>query len=175
MAIPWDLILGAVFIFAMRICDVSLGTMRLIFLTRGQKYHAAALGFVEVTIFLIAISEVIRGVGTNWLYIFAYSAGFAAGNIIGVMLEERIAMGYSLVRIFTHKHGFEMAEALRNADFGATEIFGQGRDGTVYIVETVVRRKDLPFVQKLARDMDAKAFLVIDEARSLFQGYLSRK
>ncbi len=96
--------------------------------------------------------------------------GLRLGNIIGVMLEERIAMGYSLVRIFTHKHGFEMAEALRNADFGATEIFGQGRDGTVYIVETVVRRKDLPFVQKLARDMDAKAFLVVDEARRSVPG-----
>ena len=159
----------------MRICDVSLGTVRLIFLTRGQKYYAAALGFVEVTIFLIAISEVIRGVGNNWLYIFAYAGGFATGNIIGVMLEERIAMGYSLVRVFTHKRGFEVAEALRNADFGATEISGQGRDGTVYIVETFVRRRDLAAVRKLVCDVDPKAFLVVDEARSLFQGYVNRK
>ena len=171
MIIPWDMILGAFLIFVMRVCDVTLGTMRLIFLTRGKKYHAAVLGFFEVTIFVLAISQVIRGISNNWWNIIGYSAGFAVGNIVGVTLEERIAMGYSIVRVFTHDKGAEMAEALREANFGATEIFGQGRDGTVYIVETAVRRRDIPYVRQVARHVDDQAFVVVDEARGLFQGY----
>jgi len=173
MVIPWDLILGALFIFGMRVCDVSIGTVRLIFLTRGQKYYAAFLGFFEVLIFLLAISQVIRN-SNNWWNILGYCAGFATGNIVGVTIEERIAMGYSLVRVFTHDKGSEVAQALRESDFGATETVGQGRDGIVSIVETAVHRKDVPRVQQIIAQVDDKAFVVTDEARSIFQGYLRK-
>ena len=173
MAIPWDVILGGALIFVMRVCDVSIGTIRLILLTRGRKYHAAMLGFFEVLIFLIAISEVVRN-ANNVANILGYCAGFAVGNIVGVTLEERIALGFSLVRVFTHQKGEEIADALRTADFGATETFGQGRDGVVSIIETAVHRRDLPKVQKLIAQIDNKAFVVVDEARGIFRGHLRK-
>jgi len=173
MVVPWELILGGLFIFVMRICDVTLGTIRLILLTRGQKYYAAALGFFEVLIFLVAISAVLRSSDSVW-NVLGYCAGFAVGNIVGVTIEERIALGYSLIRIFTCDKGAEIAQVLRANDFGATETFGQGRDGLVSIVVTAVRRRDVPQVQQAVSQIDDKAFIVIDEARSIFQGYLRK-
>lgn len=173
MVVPWEMILGGLFIFVMRICDVTLGTIRLILLTRGQKYHAAALGFFEVLIFLVAISAVIRSADNVW-NVLGYCAGFAVGNIVGVTIEERIALGYSMIRIFTSNKGAEIAQALRSNDFGATETFGQGRDGVVSIVVTAVRRRDVGQVQRTVGQVDDNAFIVIDEARNIFQGYLGK-
>lgn len=174
MVLPLDLVLGGLFIFGCRICDVSIGTVRLILLTRGQKYYAAVLGFFEVFIFIVAISQVIRN-ANNWWNVLGYCAGFAAGNIVGVTIEERIAFGFSLVRIFSPDKGAHIAAALRDNDYGATETFGQGKDGPISIVETAVRRRDVARVQQIVAQIDDKAFVVIDEARSIFQGYLRRK
>lgn len=171
--IPENVILGALFIFFMRVCDVTIGTVRLILLTRGQKYYAALLGFFEVMIFVVAISQVIRNANNIW-NILGYCAGFAVGNIVGVTIEERIALGFSCLRIFTQEKGEEMAEALRKADFGVTETFGQGRAGLVHILETAVHRKDTAKVYKIVSEIDPKAFVVMDECRSIFQGYLRK-
>jgi len=112
MTFPWEMILGGLFIFVMRICDVTLGTIRLILLTRGQKYYAAVLGFFEVLIFLVAISAVLRSSDSVW-NVLGYCSGFAVGNIVGVTIEERIALGYSLIRIFTSDKGAEIAQVFR--------------------------------------------------------------
>lgn len=173
MAIPWEMVAGMLMIFAARVCDVTIGTVRLIFLTRGQKYPAALLGFVEVFIFIVAISQVLRG-ELNALLVFGYCSGFAVGTIVGVTIEERIALGYSLIRVFSQEKGSEIAQALRDADFGVTETFGQGRSGSVAILETAVRRRDVPTVQRIVGKLDGHAFVVMDEARTLFQGYLRK-
>lgn len=173
MIISESVVLGAVFICLMRVCDVTIGTIRLILLTRGQKYYAALLGFFEVMIFVVAISQVIRNENNVW-NILGYCTGFAIGNIVGVTLEEHIALGFSCLRIFTQEKGEEMAEALRKADFGVTQTFGQGRSGIVHIVETAVRRKDTMKVYKVVSEVDPKAFVVMDECRSIFQGYLRK-
>jgi uncharacterized protein YebE (UPF0316 family) len=171
MTVPWETILGALWIFSMRVCDVTLGTMRLIILARGMKYRAAVLGFFEVMIFVVATGAVVRGVSEHWWNIIAYAAGFAVGSIVGVTLEERLALGFSIVRVFTRDKGVEMAAALREANCGATEIFGQGRDGLVSIVETAVRRRDIPGVEQVVGQVDDQALVVVDEARGLFHGY----
>jgi uncharacterized protein YebE (UPF0316 family) len=172
--ISWSMALGGVVIFCLRVCDVTMDTIRLIYLTRGRKYLAAFLGFCQALIFILAISAVLRN-GTNWYNIIGYCAGFATGNIVGVSLEERIAMGFALLRAFTSaEKGPEIADALRAQDFGVTETFGQGRNGYVTIVESVVRRRDVPRVQQIIAGIDDKTFVVIDEARSIFQGYLRK-
>lgn len=173
MPLPWDAVLGMLFIFAMRVCDVTIGTVRLIFLTRGRKYEAAALGFVEVFIFIVAIGQVLRG-PVSWWNILGYCAGFATGTIVGISIEERIALGFSLVRVFSSDKGGEIAQALREADFGVTETFGHGRSGAVSIIETAVHRRDVPRVQRIVAGVDDRAFVVMDEARSIFQGYLRK-
>jgi uncharacterized protein YebE (UPF0316 family) len=171
MTLPWTAILITVSIFVMRLCDVSIGTIRVILLTRGQKYYAAMLGFFEVMIFILAISQVLRG-DLNFLNVLAYCGGFAAGNIVGVALEERIALGFSCVRVFTQAKGTELSAALREADFGVTQMLGRGRDGKVYVLETAVRRGDVPNVRKIASELDGRAFVMVEPCGSVFQGYM---
>jgi len=173
MALPWDTLLGALLIFVMRLCDVSIGTVRLILLTRGQKYYAATLGFFEVMIFILAIGQVIQNDLSMW-NVLAYCAGFAAGNIVGATLEERIALGFSCVRVFTRDRGTELSAALRQADFGVTQMLGRGREGRVYVVETAVRRRDVPYVHRIATQMDGNAFVMVDQCRSVFQGHMRK-
>ena len=173
MTLPWGALLGALLIFVMRLCDVSIGTIRLILLTRGKKYYAALLGFFEVLIFILAISQVLQNDLSMW-NVLAYCAGFAAGNIVGAALEERIALGFSCVRVFTHDKGTELCAALRQADFGVTQMLGRGRDGRVYIVETAVRRRDVPYVHRIATQLDGSAFVTVDQCGSVFQGHVRR-
>jgi len=173
MALPWDTLLGALLIFVMRLCDVSIGTVRLILLTRGKKYYAALLGFFEVMIFILAIGQVIQNDLSMW-NVLAYCAGFAAGNIVGATLEERIALGFSCVRVFTRDRGTELSAALRQADFGVTQMLGRGREGRVYVVETAVRRRDVPYVHRIATQMDGNAFVMVDQCRSVFQGHMRK-
>ena len=173
MTLPWSVILGGLLIFVMRLCDVSIGTVRVILLTRGKKYYAAALGFFEVMIFILAISRVIQNDLSMW-NVFAYCAGFAAGNIVGATLEERIALGFSCVRVFSRDRGTELSAALRQADFGVTEMLGRGREGRVYVVETAVRRRDVPYVHRIATRMDKDAFVTVDQCGSVFQGHVRR-
>ena len=171
MTLPWTVIIGALLIFVMRLCDVSIGTVRLILLTRGKRYSAATLGFFEVLIYILAISQVLRG-EPSFVNILAYCAGFAAGNIVGVALEERIALGFSCVRVFTQAKGTELSAALREADFGVTQMLGWGREGRVDVVETAVRRRDVPYVQRIAGLMDRDAFVMIDQCQSIFHGHM---
>lgn len=161
----------AFLIFTMRLCDVTIGTMRVILLTRGQKYLAAVLGFFEVLIFILAISQVLQG-DLNILNVLAYCGGFAAGNIVGVALEERIAFGFSCVRVFTQAKGTELSAALREADFGVTQMLGRGRDGKVYVLETAVRRGDVPSVRRIASELDGRAFVMVEPCGSVFQGHV---
>jgi len=172
MGIPWDLVLSGLLICGLRICDVTMDTIRLIMLTRGRKYFAAIIGFGQSMIFIVAIASVLRG-PLNLYNVIGYCSGFALGNIIGVALEERIAMGYVRMRAYTAADkGPLIAGALRANDFGCTETAGQGRDGSVCVVECVLARRDVAQAQRVIAGVDDKAFVVVDEARSIFQGYL---
>ena len=174
MTPTWGALVGALIIFIMRLCDVSIGTVRVILLTRGKKYYAALLGFFEVMTFLLAISQVIKNDLSTW-NVLAYCAGFAAGNVVGATLEERIALGFSSVKVFTRNKGTELSAALRQADFGATQMFARGQEGRVQVVETAVRRREVPYVQRIAIQMDTEAFVVVDQCESVFHGHMRHR
>jgi len=156
------LILAA--IFCARIIDVSIGTLRIIFLTRGMKYLAATLGFAESLIWIIAISQVMLSVN-NWMAYVAFAGGFASGNIVGIWLEEKIALGTLIVRIITRHEADELVKALRAANFGVTNIPAEGEQGPVMAIFTIVKRKRLPEVVALIRRYNSNAFYTIEDVR----------
>ncbi len=156
------LILGAIF-FA-RIIDVSIGTLRIIFLTRGMKYLAALLGFFESLIWILAISQIMTNVN-NWMAYIAFASGFASGNVVGIWLEEKIALGTLIVRIITRREADDLVKALRAADFGVTNIDAVGEHGPVMAIFTIVRRKALPEVIDLIRQYNPNAFYTIEDVR----------
>lgn len=162
--------LSALLIFGLRLSDMALDTLRLLFVMRGRKLLAGLIGFCQAAIFVVAITTVIRNVDNIW-NIVGYAAGFAAGVMVGMTIEERLALGFAHLRITSRAKGQAMAEALRRAGYAATLMTGMGKDGAVAVVNCTVRRKDIPAVQALAEQADPNAFVTVDEVRSLARGY----
>jgi uncharacterized protein YebE (UPF0316 family) len=151
-------------IFVMRIADVSLGTIRIIYVARGNKLIAPILGFFEVFIWILAISNIIQHLD-NWINYIAYAGGFATGNFVGMKIEERLAVGISLVRIITKKELSSFSNTLNEKGFPATLLDGHGRDEDVSIIFTIVKRKRLPEVIDLIKTANPKAFFTVEDIR----------
>jgi uncharacterized protein YebE (UPF0316 family) len=166
--LPW----GPLLIFGLRVADVSLDTMRVLFAVRGKRYHAAMLGFFQALIFILVVGNVIQHLGSVW-HVLGYSAGFAMGTLVGVMIENAVAYGLSTVRIVSAHGGVEIANALRERGYGATEVAGYGRDGTVEIVHSVVHRSHLDEVMGIVDRWDSLAFVTVEEPKILRGGSLA--
>ncbi len=167
----WEASLAAVLIFLFRLCDVSLGTVRMILAIQGRKVVAAFIGFVEVSVFVLAIGQVMAG-GLSVGKVLAYSGGFAAGTMLGIVIENWLAMGYRLVRVITHRPGDHLIECLRDDGFGVTRIVGEGKEGRVYVLLSVVRRRNLRRYMGLVNKLAPKAFVTIEETREARYGYI---
>ena len=165
-----EAILGGLLIFCLRLTDVTLGTLRILMTVRGRKYLAALIGFFEVTIFIVAVSQVVRNVHNVWM-VLGYSLGFAAGTLVGMTIEERLALGFTVVRIISTDIENKIAEALRALGYGVTEMTGQGLRGAVEILEVVVQRHDLPVVLQTIDEVDSRAFVTVEETRRVYRGY----
>jgi len=162
----WDIAGGAALIFCMRICDVSLGTIRQIMAVRGRGVVAAMIGFVEVTIFILAISRVLASIGENPVYVLAYSGGFATGTLVGVRVEHLIGIGTRLIRVITVQPNDELVSALRQAGFGVTLVDGMGKDGKVYILLSTIKRKRVSEFQSIVTEYAPRAMFTVEEIRS---------
>jgi uncharacterized protein YebE (UPF0316 family) len=162
-------ILLPLLIFIARICDVSLGTIRVIFVSRGYRYLAPFLGFFEISIWLLAISQVMRDLNDPSIYI-AYAAGFAAGTYVGITLEEKLSLGTVLVRVVTGRDSKNLIEALAAADYGITTHAAEGAQGPVTIVFTVVKRQDLPHVVGIIKEFNPHAFYSVEDVRHASEG-----
>ncbi len=156
-------------VFATRILDVTLGTMRIIFLSRGRKYLAPLLGFVEVLIWITVVSQIVGGAHNIIAYI-AYASGFAVGNHIGMVIEDKLAIGTLVVRIILSQHGKNLIDNLHDAGYGVTYVDGHGATGPVILVYTVVMRKELEQVIGIIKNTSQKSFFTVEELRSVQQG-----
>ena len=170
--LPQNIALAFLLIFVLRIVDVGLGTIRTVFILQGRKELAALIGFVEVTVFIFAISQAIVGIGHNWVLMLAYSGGFAAGTYIGLLLEGKFAMGFSQLRVISRGQGEPIIQALWAAGHGATLVEGNGRRGPVDLVFSIVPRKDIQECTRIATEIDPDCFVAVSDSRSLARGYI---
>ncbi len=157
-------------IFAIRVCDMSLDTLRVLFVVRGRRSPAWLVGFMQSALWVIAVSSVLSQLG-NPLNLLGYAAGFATGSVVGLALEERLAIGHSHLRVISSQRGSAIAEALRAAGYAVTELAGRGRDGTVSILTTSVRRRDIEPVRREVLAADPEAFVTLTEVRPLHRGF----
>ena len=161
-------------VFIAGVAYVSLGTLRIIFVARGRRFLSPLLGFFEVSIWLIAISQIMNNV-TNLIAYTAYAAGFAVGNYVGIIIEEKMAIGNLVVRIILTKNDEELKRRLADAGFGVTSVDGRGINEQVKIVYSIIRRKDLELVEKIIKDSHANAFYSVEDARSVVEGFFSKR
>jgi uncharacterized protein YebE (UPF0316 family) len=164
-ALPW----GPVLIFCLRIVDVSLDTMRVIFAIRGKRMITTVLGFFMVLVWIFAVGNAVKHLDNIW-YILGYAGGYAAGTYVGITLEAALAYGVVTLRIVSRHTGVELAEALRERGYGVTEFPGFGRDGAVEIVDTAVQRSHLQDVLALVQQWDSAAFVTVEEPKILRGG-----
>jgi len=161
-------------IFFARICDVSLGTIRVIFISKGVKYLAPLIGFFEVIIWLLAIGQVMNNL-TNVVAYIAYGAGFASGTFIGMLIEEKISIGLASVRIITKNDPSELVQYLRSYNYGVTSIDGEGSTGKVKMVYTIIKRQDLAHIVTIIKKFHPNAFYSVDEVKSVSEGVFPEK
>lgn len=153
-----------------RILDVTIGTIRLIFVSRGYKYVASLLGFVEVIIWLVAIGEIMQHLGNVMSYI-AYGAGFAAGNFIGINLVDRMSLGTVVIRIIPKKDTSTLIEKLRAENYGVTSIDAQGKMGPVQVIFSIVKRKNLKSALRIINEHNPQSFYTVEEVETVKDGF----
>ncbi|HIQ06117.1 MAG TPA: DUF2179 domain-containing protein [Anaerolineae bacterium] len=164
-------IAGAVFIFVLRVIGVTLATLRVLIMTRGHRLPAAGLGFFEVLVYVLAIGRVVQDLN-NWWNLLGYCFGFSVGTLLGMWIEDHIALGYAIVRAVSRQQGQAIAQAIRQAGFGATLSWGEGLQGPVAVVTTVVRRKEVPDIVDVISSVDPDVFTTVEELRSRRRGYM---
>lgn len=155
-----------VLIFIARLMDVSLATFRHILIFKGMRKIVPAIGFVEVLIWLVAITQVMQNLSNIACYL-GFASGFAAGTYVGIVLEEKIALGHQLVRIITQRKTPELRAALSTSRFGVTVVPAQGSKGPVDIFFVAVERKRMKKLIKCIRECDPDLFFTIEDVRSV--------
>jgi uncharacterized protein YebE (UPF0316 family) len=147
-------------IFCLRICDMTLDTLRIIFMTKGLKRLAPIIGFFEILIWIIAITRIMQNLN-SWVCYVAYAGGFATGNYVGMLVDERLAIGHELIRAITRIDATAMTDALRAAGYGVTTVNALGMQGDVGIIYIVVNRKNQKHAIEIIRKYNPNAFVTI--------------
>ena len=157
-------------IFFARIMDVSIGTLRLIFVSKGYKFYAPLLGFFEVVIWLLAIGQIMQHLDNIICYI-AYGLGFATGNYIGIYLDEKLSLGTVMIRVVPRKDTTNLINHLREHSFGASLVDIEGMTGKLKMIFTIVKRKDLKEVLRIIQEHNPQAFVTIEDVRTAQEGF----
>lgn len=156
-------------IFLSRTCDVTLGTLRSIFLSKNIKFIVPVLGFFEVLIWLIAISQIMKNLNNVACY-FGWAFGYSMGIYVGIKIEERLALGLQVIRVITNQDWQELTEAFKKEKMGVTLIDGQGAQGPVKILFTIIKRKDKSYAIELINKYNPNAFYSIEDISNVNQG-----
>lgn len=156
-------------IFLARIMDVTIGTIRIVMVSKGQKLWAPMLGFFEVLIWLIAISRIFQNLD-NWVNYVAYAGGFATGNYIGLILEEKLAMGIVKIQIITRKSAADLIVNLRKAGYGITHHEAKGSNENVSIIYSIIKRNEIQKVENIVKTTNPKAFYSIEDVKTVSHG-----
>ena len=173
MDLSMHALLIALGIFALRICDVSIGTVRTIFTIRGHRLVSFCLGVVESAIWIFAISRVMKYIsgGESMLNIFGWAFGFATGTVTGITLERWIGSGTVLVRVISKNHAIRLKEHLHSEHFGVTAVQGQGYEGNVLVMFVVAPRRREHDVLIAIRHVDPDAFITVEPVNQAYGGF----
>jgi uncharacterized protein YebE (UPF0316 family) len=160
-----------VLIILARIADQTIGTLRLIFLSKGFRILTPLLGFFEVIIWLLAVSQIFQHLD-NWLAYVAYGLGFAIGNYIGIVLEQKISLGNVIVRIVPKYDTTELINYLQEGNFGITSVNAEGSRGPVKVIFSIIKRRDIKQFVSIIKRFNPNAFYTIEDVRAVHEGVM---
>jgi uncharacterized protein YebE (UPF0316 family) len=157
-------VLLPILIFCARILDVSLDTVRIIFINRNLKYYVAFTAFFAVLIWLMVIRQIFHQLDNPVCYL-AYAAGYATGNFVGMIIENKISIGKVIIRAIVRMEAEALVAILRSTGYGVTAMDAEGTTGPVKIVFTIVERSDIKNVVEIIREHNPSAFYSIEDVR----------
>ena len=161
---------GPILIFALRIVDVSMGTLRIMVTVRGHRGLSTAIGFLEVLIWIVAVGSALQHLDSIY-HVGAYAAGFAAGNYVGIVVENGLALGTVVVRaIIPDETDRGTARTLREEGYVVTELEGRGWDGPVDVLNIVVPRREAADVVSTIEAQVPRSFITVEELRTTHRG-----
>lgn len=162
-----NIVLTGIFVFFARICDVSIGTVRTIVTVQGRTAVAFFLAIFEISIWVTVVSTVINQIKDRPLLVVFYAFGYATGNVVGIMVERKLAFGTVILRVITRRAGNHIAAHLREKGQPVTIFNGEGMRGPVHELYIACRRRDLKWILPLVRAIDPRVFYVIEQARDM--------
>lgn len=166
-----EAILIALAIFALRVLNNAVSTVRLVVLNRDRRWLAFVLGFIESVIFAVTLGPVVTNLA-DIPNLIAYALGFSVGGYIGQVIEARFISGFMTVNIISTERGHDIAAALREQGFGVTETLGEGSSGVVSVLRSVVSRQQVTALLKLVNALNTSAFVTVEEARAVHRGWI---
>ncbi|HJS28959.1 MAG TPA: DUF5698 domain-containing protein [Anaerolineales bacterium] len=161
---------GVLLIFLLRVLEMSFDTVRVLMVVRNRKAYAWGIGFFQSILFVLAITTVLSNLG-NPLNVLAYAAGFATGVVIGMMVEERMAIGFTHIRIVSPGLGAKIADRLRADGHALTEVPARGKDGAVTLINCSVLRKHVDPITRTVKQIDPNAFITAEDLRPVRRGF----
>jgi uncharacterized protein YebE (UPF0316 family) len=165
-----DLVQSALLIFSLRVVDVSFYILRLLMVMRGRRVYAWLFGFFQASIYVIAVVAVLTNL-EDWMNVIGYAAGFATGNVVGMMIEDRLAIGIIHLRVISPRRGSVLVEKLREAGYAVTDLAGRGKDGMVTIFNCHVHRRETAVVTGMITSLDEQAFITAENVRLVWRGF----
>ena len=156
-------------IFFSRVMDVTIGTIRIVMVSKGHKLWAPLLGFFEILIWLIAISKIFQNLD-NWFCYVAYAAGFACGNYVGLRIEEKLAVGIVKIQIITRKNAEKLIKNLKEAGYGITHHEAKGSTENVSIIYSIINRIEIKKVEEIVKTSNPKAFYSVEDVKFVKEG-----
>lgn len=157
-------------IFTINILYVSLNTVRLLMTMKGYRYRAAIVSVFEIVVYIVALGMVMSNLN-DIANIAAYALGFGVGIIVGMKIEERLALGYITVNVITKDYNLDLANQIRNAGYGVTSWIASGRDGERMMLEILTPRKNENKLYQQIIAIDDKAFIVSSEPKQIYGGF----
>lgn len=161
------ILLTGLFIFSARVVDVSLGTVRTIVTVQGRAVVAFFLAVIEITIWITAISTIIKQIDQSPILVMFYSLGYACGNVTGILVERKLAFGKIILKVFAATNGQVIADKIRNMGQPVTIFQGEGMNGPVLELYIACGRRHLKWLLPMIREFDEKIFYVIEPARDM--------
>jgi len=165
----FSLIILPLLIFIARVFDVTLGTLRIVFISQGRRKLAPVVGFFEIFIWLLAMGQIFSNL-TNFIYYLAYAGGFAMGNYIGLIVEDKISLGLLSLQLIIRENPEKLIGLLKENGYSLTTMSAEGPRGIVKLVLLIIKRKNLPKILELIRQNNPKAFISIEQVKSVKGG-----
>lgn len=163
------LLILPILIFLARVADVTLGTLRIVFISQGKRKLAPIMGFFEIFIWLLAVGQIFGNL-TNILYYFAYAGGFAMGNYIGLLVETKLSLGLLSLHLIIRDDPEKLIKTLKEKGYGLTTLTAEGIKGNVKLVVMIIKRKNQLGVFETIRSVSPNTFISVENVQSVEGG-----